>query len=75
MISFRIPLNPANSSLQILLSYKQIITNSGRNCSDENIYMEFRFNPIQDGLFRGCSRMGEDLFGPPSLKSVTQILQ
>ena len=32
------------------------------------------FNPIQDGLFRGCSRMGE-LFGPSSLKSVTHILQ
>ena len=29
-----------------------------------------KLNPIQDGLFRGCSRMG-----PPSLKSVTHILQ
>ena len=33
------------------------------------------FNPIQDGLFRGCSRMGGGLFGPPSLKSAGQILQ
>ena len=32
-------------------------------------------NPIQDGLFRGCSRMGGGLFGPHSLKSVTYILQ
>ena len=29
----------------------------------------WRINPIQDGLFRGCSR------APPSLKSVTHILQ
>ena len=31
------------------------------------------FNPIQDGFFRGCSRLGEGggLFVPPSLKSVT----
>ena len=34
-----------------------------------------RFNPIQDGLFWGCSRMGESQKGPPSLKSVTHILQ
>ena len=26
------------------------------------------FNPIQDGLFRGCSRMGGGLFGPPLSK-------
>ena len=32
-------------------------------------------NPIQDGLFRGCSRWGGGLFGPPSLKSATHILQ
>ena len=36
----------------------------------------FAFNPIQDGLFRGCSQMGEvGQKGPPSLKSVTHILQ
>ena len=33
------------------------------------------FNPIQDGLFWGCSRMGVGLFGPPSLKLATYILQ
>ena len=34
------------------------------------------FNPIQDGYFRACSRMGEDQKAPPpSLKSVTHILQ
>ena len=33
----------------------------------------FSFNPIQDGPFRGCSRMGGK--GHPSLKSVTHILQ
>ena len=32
------------------------------------------FNAIYDGLFRGCSRMGEQK-GPPSLKSATHILQ
>ena len=33
-------------------------------------------NPIQDGLFRGCSRMGGGgKKAPPSLKSVTHILQ
>ena len=31
-------------------------------------------NPIQDGLFRGCLRM-EGAKRPPSLKSVTHILQ
>ena len=37
----------------------------------------FSVNPIQDGLFWGCSRMGRGLFAspPPSLKSATQILQ
>ena len=34
-----------------------------------------RINPIQDGLFRGCSRMGGGQKGPVSLKSVTDILQ
>ena len=33
------------------------------------------FNPIQDGLFRGCSRMWWGQKGPLSLKSVTDILQ
>ena len=32
------------------------------------------FNPIQDGHFRGCSRMWGQK-GPPSLKSITHILQ
>ena len=32
------------------------------------------FNPTQDGFFGGCSRIGEQK-GPPSLKSVTHILQ
>ena len=35
------------------------------------IYMfrtQRRINPIQDGLFRGCSRMMGGLFGPPLLK-------
>ena len=32
-------------------------------------------NPIQDGLFRDFSRMEGGLFGPPSLKSTTHILQ
>ena len=33
-----------------------------------------KLNPIQDGLFRGCSPM-EGSKRPPSLKSVTHILQ
>ena len=33
------------------------------------------FNPIQDGLFRGCSWMREGQKGLPCLKSVTHILQ
>ena len=32
------------------------------------------FNPIQDGVFWGCSQM-EGAFCPPSLKSATHILQ
>ena len=37
-------------------------------------YADIPFNPIQDGPFRGFSRVG---FAkrPPSLKSVTRILQ
>ena len=31
------------------------------------------FNPIQDGLFWGCSWMAGALFAPPSLKSTTHI--
>ena len=31
-------------------------------------------NPIQDGLFWGCSQMGGP-FCPPSLKSITHMLQ
>ena len=33
------------------------------------------FNPIQHGLFRGCSRMGGELFAPSSLKSAAHILK
>ena len=33
------------------------------------------FNPIQDGHFWGCSRRGGLPKSPPSLKSVTHILQ
>ena len=32
-------------------------------------------NPIQDEHFRGCSQMGGGAKRPPSLKSVTDILQ
>ena len=35
----------------------------------------FSFNPIQDGPFRDCSRMKGGQKGPPSLKSVTSIVQ
>ena len=41
--------------------------------ADDTIFV---LNPIQDGLFRGCSRMGGGgQKGPTSLKSVTHILQ
>ena len=43
-----------------------ILTREGNN---------FKFNPIQDGLFSACSRMGGGLFGPTSLKSASHILQ
>ena len=46
--------------ISAIASY-QVYEDSGR---------EFLFNPIQDGLFWGCSRMGA-LFGSPSLKSAT----
>ena len=35
----------------------------------------YDINPIQDEVFRGCSRMGRDQKRPPSLKSVRHILQ
>ena len=42
----------------------------------EYISMVVIINPIQDGLFRGCSGMGRGgAKRPPSLKSVTYILQ
>ena len=37
--------------------------------------LEVFFNPIQDELFRGCSRMAGGQKGPPSLRSVTHILR
>ena len=38
--------------------------------------ISFLFNPIHNGIFRGCSRIwGGRQKGPPSLKSVTNILQ
>ena len=37
-------------------------------------FITWSFNPIQDGLFRGCSRMRGPK-SPPSLKSGTDILQ
>ena len=37
--------------------------------------IKFQFNPIQDGLFRRCSRMGEGAKRTHSLKSVTHTLQ
>ena len=37
--------------------------------------LEVFFNPIQDELFRGCSRMAGGQKGPPSLRSVTHIRQ
>ena len=40
----------------------------------EIVSLQDIINPIQDGLFRGCSRMGEEK-GLSSLKSVTHILQ
>ena len=36
---------------------------------------KYKFNPIQDELFRGCSQMGEWTKRLPSLKSATHILQ
>ena len=40
--------------------------------SSNDVYI----NPIQDGLFWGCSRIGENIPPPsPSLKSITHILQ
>ena len=38
-------------------------------------WLKSTFNPIQNGLFWGCSRMRQGLFGPRSVKSGTQILQ
>ena len=45
-------------------------------CPFYHFYLErkCRFNPIQDGLFRGCSRIGEGK-GLSSPKSVTHFLQ
>ena len=38
-------------------------------------FTESNINPIQDGRFRGCSRMEEGAFWTPSLKSAAHILQ
>ena len=47
---------------------------------NERVLEIFRFardhiNPVKDGLFPGCSRMGGAAKKAPSLKSVTHILQ
>ena len=39
------------------------------------IIFYYLVNPIQDGLFRNCSRMGGVFLPTPSLKSVAHILQ
>ena len=49
----------------------------GRSYKVQKIFSK-TVNSIQDGLFRGCSRMVEGEGGskrPPFLKSVTHILQ
>ena len=40
-----------------------------------NYGLIFNINPVQDGLFWGCSRMGVTKKDTPCLKSVTHILQ
>ena len=46
------------------------------DCSGSKIAEWHILNPIQDGLFQGCSQIGEGgAFWPPSLKSATHILQ
>ena len=40
----------------------------------EIVSLQDIINPIQDGLFRGCSRMGQQI-GLSSLKPITHILQ
>ena len=42
---------------------------------DQQNMFSINFNPIQDGLFWGFSRMEGGAKRPPSLKSVTHILQ
>ena len=64
-----------------MLQFLEVIIHLNLNEAYESYCLEIRYssllnfvNPIQDRLFRGCSRMG-GLFGPPSLKSATHILQ
>ena len=52
------------------------------NLKDNEVYLLGDFNPIQDGRFWNCSWMGVGGGGrgvwqksPPSIKSVTHILQ
>ena len=46
------------------------------NIPKQNVCKKCWFNPIQDGLFRDCSRLGgSQKGGGGSLKSVTHILQ
>ena len=57
------------------LIFSHLNINSIRNrVGDLGKIVDGNINPIQDGLFRGCSRMG-GLFGPSPLKSATNILQ
>ena len=53
---------------------KTLSVNSANLEIIDNGYQIPFFNPIQDGLFWGCSRMWGQK-APPSLKSVTHILQ
>ena len=61
------------ATLLLTPTYEIIAYTPLTNCRFKS---EFKsFNPIQDGLFWGCSWMGGSLFAPPSLKFVTHILQ
>ena len=54
----------------LMFSSDKIILNRGviKGSSDFILVIRLLFNPIQDGLFRGCSRMGGSLFGSPLFK-------
>ena len=67
------------TQIHFLCMFSTFIMMKSKKMRKQKAYfiMVVQFNPIQDGTFQGCSWMGvgKNETPPPSLKSLTHILQ